>query len=186
MQTRGALRSSPLPERAAGAELVLAVAVLLGGGGSRGESEREGFEGGKAQALPPGSPLCRLLSAGGYCMGTVAYCCTRVGHECRGWGRCPPPSPALRVAISGPLRAPLLSSLSLPRPSHAAWPVSTWGHLCCAPSRLVCGMGSLSLPVSLARTLVCVREGEENGNEAQRAVRLSVHRRTSFRKAAAA
>lgn len=141
MQTRGALRSSPLPERAAGVELVPAGAAPQCGGGGRGESEREtasnarrrgprereGREGGRGAGLAPGlPPPCGRLSAGGYPAGTVPCCRARVGREGRGTGVVTPSSFAGPPLSRSPARegAVVLSSLSPPRPPRAARPAS--------------------------------------------------------------
>lgn len=141
MQTRGALRSSPLPERAAGAELVLAgAAPRMRRRGGRGRA-RDGVESGaecreregKAQRgrerearrgpRPRPSPPRGRLSAGGYRGGTVPCCRARARPRAPGTGvptpsSLGPPSPLpSSVAVAG--RAPRAPSLLSSLPAEA-------------------------------------------------------------------
>lgn len=108
MQTRGALRSSPLPERAAGAELVLArgAAPRCGGGGrgrardgvesaaegrerERREGEREARRGPRPRPPPRAGGCLRVGTAGVPCRAAARA----RGESAGDGGRPPPPSP---------------------------------------------------------------------------------------------
>ena len=185
MQTRGALRSSPLPERAAGPELVLARGRAVVAAAAAGESERDGVgdaavgptrerasKGGEARASPPGSPPCGRLSAGGYRGGTVPCWRAREGRA-PGTGEAPvllAPTCSVVVPRGGGVSRRRRESLSLPAEAVACRPAGRsprQGRLCRAPlSVLVPGMGvSVSVASRSLFSLPTLARGREGPGE---------------------
>lgn len=126
MQTRGALRSSPLPEQPAGAELVLAGAAGLGvgvgpaagtGRGGRGKERaresaakpREGEKGRRGAGLAPGLPPTRAAVCGWVPRGYRAVLPPAREAGAPGTGVTPSSFPAPPCPAAVGARAPLLS-----------------------------------------------------------------------------